>query len=140
VGCGTGAGLGAAAAVGRARGPGTGTGQLCPRSTAICGRILSPMGWLASLKQKLDAFDDAEWPDGVAWPEGRPTELERFRSTLRFTSLVPIAAGAAIFALDLPFGVGLVVFVVVLAGDAGYIVREINREARRQGWGRNLGW
>ena len=53
-------------------------------------------------------------------------------------TLVPVVSGVVLFAIGLPFGVALALFVVVFGASAAYLIRQSVREARRQGWGSNL--
>jgi hypothetical protein len=54
--------------------------------------------------------------------------------------VAPIAAGTVLIAAGSPEALTFALVSLMIAASAGYVVRESVREARRQGWGRNLGW
>ena len=97
------------------------------------GRNLSGVWWLR--------LDDAEWPDGVAWPEGFPRTKRSWRTGAESTIW-------AVGTLGLMFGfkqVGLGPELAVLAALAvgtligGLVIaRRVALAARRQGWGSNI--
>jgi hypothetical protein len=90
---------------------------------------------------QLQWFDDAEWPGDVAWPEGRPSQLERFAGVRRFMTVASTAlvlAMAVVAGVGVPFVITLVGLVLGLAPIIGYVIWRNVEEAKRQGWGSNL--
>jgi hypothetical protein len=97
------------------------------------------MAWWRRLRDALQWLDDAEWPDGIAWPQGRPSRMPSFASVRAATVAAPIVVGAILIALGLPFGLTLVLFLLLgVLPNAGFITWRVVREAKRQGWGSNV--
>ena len=97
------------------------------------------MRWWRQLQERLQWFDDAEWPNGVAWPEGRPSQMRRFARTRAVCTVTPILVGGILIATGLPFAVVLVAFMLLgVLPTAGFMLWSSVREAKRQGWGSNL--
>jgi hypothetical protein len=97
------------------------------------------MRWWRRLRDWLEAFDEYEWPDGVAWPEGTPTQ--------RMPRLAPAAALGSVLLIGLVVALGELVHPFALAMAIGlvfgflpyavFLVWVTVREAKRQGWGNN---
>ena len=87
-------------------------------------------------------IDEAEWPDGEPWPAGEPRP--NLRSWRRGLALVACAALTVLIALalgelGLPSWIALLaVLLVGLSPICLSVVRSVFKEARRQGWGRNV--
>jgi hypothetical protein len=100
------------------------------------------MRWWRRLMARLRWFDDAEWPGDVAWPEGRPSQLERFAGVRRFmtvASLALVLAMVLLASVGVPVAIALLGLALGLAPIIGYVIRRNVDEAKRQGWGSNLG-
>ena len=98
------------------------------------------MQWWRSPVEWLERFDDAEWPDGVPWPKGAPSQRPEYIRKLSAMMVAPIGAGMILIAAGSPEALTFALVSLMVAASAGYAVRESVREAKRQGWGRNLGW
>jgi hypothetical protein len=88
---------------------------------------------------ELRWLNAAQWPDGIAWPEGPPSRTPQFARSRLATIVVPVIVGAILIFSPLPLAFAVVAFLLLgVLPNAAYITWLSTREAKRQGWGSNL--
>ena len=88
-------------------------------------------------------IDDAEWPDGEAWPRGQPPlvgrEARRTRPVIVSSAVMVVPMMFAFTAIGIQDEAAVAAAIGVSSLVSGlYIARQILWEARRQGWGSNI--